>query len=358
MSAALLAMDHFNNRNDSVVPELSSLTSGCNVRFDTNRSQFFDTGTYEHWAAKDVWKSEIEPCAIAGPFNDIPAIDLSVVALSGEIPLVVPRALNDRVGSNDLSPFTTLVHPSTKAAAKNMVDYLLYKNRNDFIGVMYSLTETGVQRHEALATELNNKRFNWTGTSFDISDIATGDSAKALDKFRDAMKRIKDSGYRTIVVYMDFPWFELPILADAAEELGMNQGDYFWIWFGSFDPGHVFNETSSIRNILEGSSLIIPYSMSYLNDSSPFTTAYKSQGKAEVDRLNAVNPISPDDVGYVFAQDDWFEDVSIEYLSGKTFRHIASLFVSRIADTNITARRRALQTTCMIQLWLLGSAHV
>lgn len=312
MAAALLAMDHFNNRNASVVPELAGFTN-CTVRFDMD-SLFFDTGSVSHFASKLFWKEEIEPCAMAGPFNDIPAIDLSVLALSAEIPLVAARAFNLRVASNDLSPYTSQVFPGTQTSAKNLVDYLLFKGRTNYIGILYALTETGIHRREALSIELNKNQIKWTSSGYDITKTAIKESSL------EALKRIKDSKYRTIVVAMDFPFVEMEVLADAAEELDMNEGEYFWIFFSIFDASKVYSDDPNLLKLLSASALILPFSYAYLNESHPFTSAWFSQGKTEVDRLNAANPINPDEVGYIFASDDWFNTTEVEYGSGKFCR--------------------------------------
>jgi len=42
MAAAILAMDHFNSRNASIIPDLASpAMKSCPIQFDMNRSQFF-----------------------------------------------------------------------------------------------------------------------------------------------------------------------------------------------------------------------------------------------------------------------------------------------------------------------------
>jgi len=43
MASALLAMEQFNNRDASVVPELADLDE-CNIKFDMNNSLVMDTG--------------------------------------------------------------------------------------------------------------------------------------------------------------------------------------------------------------------------------------------------------------------------------------------------------------------------
>jgi hypothetical protein len=135
----------------------------------------------------------------------------------------------------------------------------------------------------------------------------------------EAMKKIKEAGYRTIVVSMEFRWGELQPLADAAEELGMNQGDYFWVWFDNFELTDELMKNKNVTKLVAGSAWLVPLSGALLApETDPFATTWSSQGKEAVDRLNAANPINPGEVGYIFADDDWFQTAKIEFGSGKS----------------------------------------
>jgi hypothetical protein len=134
-----------------------------------------------------------------------------------------------------------------------------------------------------------------------------------------AMKKIKDAGYRTIVVSMEFRWGELQPIADAAEELGMNQGDYFWVWYDNFELTDEQMKNSNVTKLVAGSAWLIPLSGAILApETDPFAMAWYSQGKEAVDRLNAINPINPGEVGYIYADYDWFQTAKIEIGSGES----------------------------------------
>lgn len=135
MSAALLAIEHFNSRNTSIVKELANY-SECPVQLSITTSNnnnnssssspslFFDTGGEDGHAASrslfdaawdtnendnNAMPSQPQPCAIVGPFQDVPALELSTMASASRIPLVAHRAYNSRVASPIYSPFSTLV---------------------------------------------------------------------------------------------------------------------------------------------------------------------------------------------------------------------------------------------------------
>jgi hypothetical protein len=97
----------------------------------------------------------------------------------------------------------------------------------------------------------------------------------------------------------------------------MNDGSYFWVWYDAFDPFEFFGRRSEnkIDKIVAGSAWIIPWDVRVIGD---FEQVWSAQGKMEVDRLNAANPISSkNDPGYKFAEDDFFQAIDIEYGAGK-----------------------------------------
>jgi hypothetical protein len=111
-------------------------------------------------------------------------------------------------------------------------------------------------------------------------------------------------------------------LAEAAVEVGLTNGEYFFIWFGDFDPffGSA-REGSAIREFLKGSIFMTPFEGHHLGWQDPFYVAWKSQGKPEVDRLNGINPILPGEPGYFFAEDDYFTKADPEW--GSSFLYDA-----------------------------------
>ena len=54
----------------------------CNVQIDLDNSRVFNTNSAGHLAAKRLLALPVEafPCAVVGPYNDIPATELSVIA--------------------------------------------------------------------------------------------------------------------------------------------------------------------------------------------------------------------------------------------------------------------------------------
>jgi hypothetical protein len=158
-------------------------------------------------------------------------------------------------------------------------------------------------------------------TSSFANENDKGESYNGQETAFAAVKKIKESGFRTIVVAMEFALAELQPLADAAEELGMNNGDYFWVWFDNFELSEELLKNSNVTKLINGSAWLLPLSPALLDPegkSDPFARAWRTQGKEAVNRLNAFNPIKPGETGFFFANDDWFQINTIEFGSGES----------------------------------------
>jgi hypothetical protein len=162
-----------------------------------------------------------------------------------------------------------------EASADLLVRFLRHQGRTDFIALVYTLTDTGIQQSESVALALehgcvrHHRAFSFispgetprrlqdadedldhsgnsntcdngsgnTDSSTEDTDTDTKtDDNTVASSIRTAMQRVKATGYRTIVLAMARPFLELPLIADAAEEMGLLSGDYFWVWVGNIDP--------------------------------------------------------------------------------------------------------------------------
>jgi hypothetical protein len=315
MASTLMAIEHFNARNDSVVPELG-LFRDCPIQFDTEKSAIFDTQSYTHLAVETLFAQPELPCAVAGPFHDVPALELSTLAAAaGKFPVTAHRAFNERVVTEYAAPYTSQLYPDMIAYARVLVDGLLQQGRTDYLAIVYPVTDTGTQRRENLSLAMDTKRIENRAYSYGSSFH----SATSNDEVRDvraALQGVKDSGFRTIVMCMELPTIEIPLIAEAANELGMSNGDYLWVWFGDFDISFFFTDDEDIRRFLAGSEWLLPLENHLLDPLDKFLLAFQSQDALAVNRLNSANPIAPGATGYYFAEADYFETNTPEYGSG------------------------------------------
>jgi hypothetical protein len=325
MAAALMAMDHFNTRNATVVSEISEL-GDCPIQFDTEHSAVINTDTYTHIGvqtlAAQISSGLPPPCAVVGPFNDIPGVDLSAMAAAFKFPVTMHRGFNLRLLTDINSPYTTQLYPDIVMTTGIVVSLLHLKGRTDFIAFVYPLTETGTLWRESVSVVLGEEKIESRSFSYNsFFSPATSD----LHNMQNTMEAAKATGYRTIVVAPDLPSVEIPAMAQVATELGLTNGDYLWIFTGDFDPALVYSSDAAVQELLKGSLFVTPVSGYDLSVEDPFFRAWKSQGPAQVESLNAANPIQGsivernstgkgfvkgDSPGYMLAEDDFFRQTS------------------------------------------------
>ena len=184
MAGALMAMDHFNGRNSAIVPELKDL-GNCDIRFNINASVFSNTDTVTHQAAQSfVRKDQGEMCGIVGPYNDVPARDLSVLALSHEIPQVAYRVFDPVVVTSSHSPYTLSVFPGILDSSHMLIDFLVQKGRNDFVAVLFAWTTMGIYRMEALTAAMARFKMRFMDSAYQESpDVPPPDGLDPLSEF-------------------------------------------------------------------------------------------------------------------------------------------------------------------------------
>jgi hypothetical protein len=130
--------------------------------------------------------------------------------------------------------------------------------------------------------------------------------------------KVKESGYRTVVVVMDNPQVDLPLIADAAEHYKLNTADYLWIflppfqlealeslvnlsdgWKAALNPP--VSPYDNVRKLLTGNAVIHAvegFQKDLLNDK--FAQAWKSINESFAERLNnQAVAITPDRISTV-----------------------------------------------------------
>jgi hypothetical protein len=305
LAAAVLAMQHFNDRNARVVPELAALTEGCTVQFDLQASRVFDTESSTHRASRDFLATRQIPCAMAGGWTNLPAIDLSILAHSYKIPFAAHRAPNARVTETVSSPFTALVHPDIVAQTQVSLGYLRYVGRLDYIALLYSQTESVLAKRETWGTALDGFNMTWMSSGYKprVGDSKTPGQPLYVNAYAEALQRVKDSGYRTVVILMDNIRSEVPSIADAVEELQMNTGDYLFFVYDMGDGPALRLPNANVTKLFAGSSTVIPTSNAFFQPKNdPFTNSWDEDLGDLIETINALNPIAPGEPGYANAE--------------------------------------------------------
>ena len=307
LAAAILAVDHFNSRNTSVVSELAHWNN-CSVHLEL--AQFFDTETRPGPSVQQFVEHKV-PCGIVGPFHDIPAQQLSTFALGHRIPLVVSRAFDIMVVSSYQNNFTSQTYPDLVASATAVIKALEFFGRTDYVGFLHTPMIPNIQRREFLSYSMQlHEHFDHFVTASFFNTEADYVFSEVRPAYT-ALSEIHDAGYRTIVVAFDVPYQELQAVADAAEALEMNNGDYFWLFYDNLDLHFLGMQylNANISKLVQGSAFLVPFA-----ENDAFQSAWKTRNDTE--RLNALNPISPAENGYRCADPDFFQRVEILFGSG------------------------------------------
>ena len=291
----------------------------------------FDSGVIGQQAIKSLQQNLIEnngrkPCAIVGPYFDGPATELSIMAASIEIPIVMHRASNVMLTIDTLHPYTSQVYPTLSTLAPTVGEYLRHKGRFDFVAILYVLTDHGLQALQGITRVLEiqgmrrYKSFGYLPT-FDIGEDELPEHATEDNNLTAALTKIKKSGYRTVIVISEFFDLEssIPILANETETLGLNSGDYFWLYFGGLELTYVADSNiqshPAISKLLRGAALITPVE-SFMIDpiEDRFLQSWRNQNSSLLEYVQSTNPLQQDPSHPAFYKipDNYFQTVDPE----------------------------------------------
>jgi hypothetical protein len=313
MAAAWMAMEHFNARDPVVVTELEDPEfQECTITFDmegqnSTRTAFFDTASFGQQSSRfvfDNFQQNLDglPCAFVGPFFDIPAMNIAAMAASARVTHIPTGEHDARLGDDFLSPYTTVIYPRYGDIARILGLFVETHQRTNFVATLFAYSDAGISLQEACGGALDIVGVKQR-KSFGYWPPIHENSPPGLE-MADAMQKVKASGYRTIVVIMDSFAFELPLLADLAEELNMNTKDYVWIFLPQYDQDTVDGLSKlpdsmtqmlnppvpsykNVPKLIKGAALIQPVEGFQINpEQDKYTQVWKSINESFVERLN------------------------------------------------------------------------
>jgi Receptor family ligand binding region len=296
LAAAVLAVEHFNSRNESIVKELGDLQN-CGITFGNVVA--VDTGTNSHQAMDYVVDQLLEMGhagvvdAIAGPFNEVPALELSVMATWMRAPIVAHAAYDSNLLDPARHPYYSQVCGDFHSEMQFIANYLLHLKRHNYIAVLYSSTASEIQKADILTTILKMEGFDQVRT---FGYKASGPEEAASGSVRDALDGIKETGYRTIVTLPAQLGLDMPLIGKSAIDLSMDQGSHLWVISG----GDVALTTLEVYDfvtrsdemnatILKGSAYV------YAIDDTSFYDfpegILQTQDRLFFDRVQKLNPV-------------------------------------------------------------------
>jgi Receptor family ligand binding region len=315
-ASALFAMKQFNERNATIVPELANYTD-CTVKFDLERTKIIDSGTVTHIAAQSflsMYNNSDKPSALIGTFDTVPATDISVMSSGGEIPFVVTGVEVPTVFETKADPYVLRMFPLYGVSSKALIDFLATKGRTNYFSYLYSITEQNMVRQERLDFALDSAGIESFFQPYLSNINPWGNGVRGISQ---TLKLVKDRGYRTIIVSMADADIEGPELALAAEELGMNNGDYFWVWLSKLNPGFLSSQAPYVDKLLEGSAWLVPVAKHfYAPENSTYIEEWKKLDGDFVNEVNKASPLQKGSVAYSQVPRTFFQDYLPEYGSG------------------------------------------
>jgi hypothetical protein len=333
-----MAVRHFNDRNAEIVPELEHLD--CDVLLVNEKN--FDTESGGHAAAKSLMSyfeeglllNRSKPCAIVGPSEEVPVGEVSVIAQTFNVPVVAYGSIDMRLVNPKYYPLTTRTSLDADSIAHAMVDFLVTaQNRTNFVALLYpEYTDTDIQMHEYVSEHFIERNI----TSFiSIGYIPMSDhneESKLINSFEEASRKIKASGYRTVVAIFSKPEKEISIFAKAADKFGITNGDHFWLISREADEVDIFGNLhwendKSFHKLMTGAAFILPIENFIFNDENdPFLRTWRSQGSDLVDTINMQYPIhNLSSSGYFHGHHDYFLSFRPERGAGFLFDAVMSI---------------------------------
>ncbi|KAL7570965.1 hypothetical protein ACA910_002592 [Epithemia clementina (nom. ined.)] len=326
MASALMAAKHFNARDPSVVPRLANM-GDCNVTVDISNTSVINTVPPSQISSQKLYQSDQWPCAGVGPASSVVGMTLSAVAQAAQFPLVITRVYNLRSIENSTSSFSCSVYPDLISYAEAIASFLLYKARSNYVALIYERTDVGIQRLQALGAIFDKKGIEWfaKGYSVEIQNSSFHPYGAGSEAPLQALEAVKRTGYRTIVIAMENVEQSFQEIAVAAEQLEMDNGDYFYMWYDQSVLISNLLENNNRTKLVNGSALVFPFSGFLWNDTSSFETSWKEQGQDLVDAVNAANPIGLGETGYIFAESDFFQNVEPGFESSVMYDAVMSV---------------------------------
>lgn len=338
LAAALMAIEDFNDRNPRIVSELGTnpIYQNCTTFFPTNPEELVVTDTkgavvVSVQAVYDRVRNGKGVCALVGTQCDPVAVEVSSQASGLEVPLMMHGTRDNRLSSPRFYPFTTRTCMNRFYEAEVIYGHLDVIGRNNFISSVSNIQEFGSQLQETLSTEFDDAEVS----HYELLEYSPPFTGTDPGSVYAAMKAMKESGFRTVIITVANDE-HLKFIADAAEALGVNNGDYYYILTGLLSTKNALlaaSQDANVTKILHGSAVYTDLDgFAYhpaLGIEDPFLKAWKEQNASFVQRLQSVNPVAPGTTGFVNATATYFQDNYPAELSSYMYDAIMSVGMGR-----------------------------
>jgi len=338
-----MAVDHFNARDPSVVPQLSlSEYASCDPLLAAAAS--VDNQGMKAVAAMLVHAPSL--CGVVGPYYDKSIAAAGVVAGAMDTPVLSYHAASQDLGKNHVLPLTAKVIADEYARAEVLLDYIVEERGRDYVTLLYWHALTSV--HDVLESAVSRYQ-RTTLTTLNVNYVVLDDKADAKSEqsssmevnMETALQKIFDSGYKTIVVALSRKR-QWDFLFKVADRLNMTDpaNHYVWMAHDNADLDGLVETKKSVARarLLHGMGTVRVLDGFQYQKADPFLEGWRALGNNSsfVARLNNINPIveaEDRDQAYVFAEDDYFDTTDPAPYSGYVYDATIALGMGRCRAT-------------------------
>lgn len=249
--AGLLALVHFNERNTSVLPELTEVLSTCNVfltmdLLDTQQSPIVASDQYYKVAIRNNTLASPQPGGVIGSIFTQETQPLAVLTGAYQIPQISPASSSSTLEFNDDAPLFARTVPSNAAHAAATVELLQYWNISH-VACLFLQNGYGTAFAKEFQHLTDEKKINVISTGYNLDDEAS------LGK---AVRLIKESGVRYIFGISNPDIIHTLLI--ASYDAGLVGNDYVWI-LPQLETSYVLKRTDEnvkLVNALQGSAIL------------------------------------------------------------------------------------------------------
>ena len=303
MAAILLAIDHFNHRDTSVVPELASLTE-CPIRFT---SELHDDHHNPSHAVKILTRIFAErdpesrdssngtaspqlpmPCAVHGAGWSSVSKPSAVVTGSYGLPQMSYLSTSPELSQRWNYPTFSRAVPTDAAAASAAVRFLGEHCQARHVAVLFINDSYGNEFHRAFR-EFALEAYDMNVVSVPLPIEPT------KENIDDAMAAIADSGFRYVFAIIFEQHYD-SVMTAAVQNGVAGTGKHFWL-IGNDGIRHMLEEIeyekgSDLAVATEGIGVLPEFGGEPVAEGyQKFLSAWKRQGPEDVEYFNSKVPV-------------------------------------------------------------------
>jgi len=337
MAAALIAIDHLNQRSDAIVKNLPELMENCTISDENSNGLFHLTFPDPQFANSDgivgpaakfatkAMAEEKEICGFLGAWENEVAVELSYFAAGLDIPLVSHGAIKNDLTSSRTAPNVARTIPNSHPIGEAIANWLNDQERSNFLATISTTHFIGNDLQ--LAVDNGAKESGMIHVSnYNIAPPYSGNEINRGAGY--ALQQIKNEGYRTIALLLQNLNPVRAIAAHAAELGFFDESDgYVWLISGNIPISnltYLAASDSNVTKLVNGLASVRYLDSWEFRDDDPFLKAWKSQNQSMVERLNRMHPIQKAGAtGYYQAHGSFFQAKGIDPEYGASFMYDA-----------------------------------